>query len=94
LGGDTIRPRWRDNVDDAPGDVFFGLDFAFEFEVLSGVIGRQVLEQDFVLGGLRRLAVDLVDLDQCEIALAILGGADFALDGVAGVQVKAPDLRR
>src|SRR5690606_13279736 len=34
------------------------------------------------------------DLDQGEIALAVFGGADFAFDGVARVQVEAPDLRR
>jgi hypothetical protein len=55
---------------------------------------RQVLEQDAVLGGFRRFAVDLVDLDQGEIALAVLGRAHFAFDGVAGVQVEAADLRR
>src|SRR5207244_2788348 len=46
------------------------------------------------LGVLRRLAVDLVDLDQREVALAVLGRTNFALDRVAGVQVEAADLRR
>jgi hypothetical protein len=36
-GGATIRPRWplpigRDDVDDAAGDVLFGLDVALELE--------------------------------------------------------------
>jgi len=54
---------------------------------------REVLEQDLVLGRLGRLGVDLVDLDQREVALAVLRRADLALDRVAGVQVEAPDLR-
>jgi hypothetical protein len=62
-----------DHVDDAAGDVLFALDVALEQHVLGGVQRRQVLEQDLVLGGLRRLAIDLVDLDQGEVALAFLG---------------------
>ena len=61
---------------------------------LVGEERRQVLEQDLVLRVLRRLAVDLVDLDQREVALAVLRRADLALDRVAGVQVEAADLRR
>ena len=53
----------------------------------------QVLEEDLALGSLGGLAVDLVDLDQGEIAFAILRGADLAVDGVAGMQVEAADLR-
>ena len=84
----------RDDVDDAAGDVLLGLDVALELERLVGVQRRQVLEQDLVLGVLGRLAVDLVDLDQREVALAVLRRADLAFDGVAGVQVEAADLRR
>jgi hypothetical protein len=54
---------------------------------------RQVLEQDLVLARFGRRAVDLVDLDQREVALAFLRGTDFAFDRVAGVQVEAADLR-
>jgi hypothetical protein len=76
------------------GDVLFAPDFAFEQHVLGGVQRRQVLEQDLVLGGLGRFAVDLVDLDQGEVTLAFLGRADLAFDGVAGVQVEAAHLAR
>jgi len=34
---------------------------------------REVLEQDLVLRGLGRVGVDLVDLDQREVALAVFG---------------------
>jgi hypothetical protein len=76
------------------GDVLFALDVAFEQHVLGGVQRRQVLEQDLVLRGLRRLAIDAVDLDQGEVALAFLGRADLAFDGVAGAQVEAAHLAR
>ena len=84
----------RDDVDDPAGDVLLGLDVALEDQGLVREERRQVLEQDLVLGVLGGLAVDLVDLDQREVALAVLGRADLALDRVAGVQVEAADLRR
>jgi hypothetical protein len=62
--------------------------------VLGRVQRRQVLEQDLVLRRFGRFAVDAVDLDQREVALAVLGRPDFAFDRVAGVQVEAPDLAR
>jgi hypothetical protein len=65
------------------------LDFALQQHVHRRVQRRQVLEQDLVLGGFRRLAIDLVHLDQGEVALAFLGRADLAFDGVAGAQVEA-----
>jgi len=61
--------------------------------VFVGVQRREVLEQDLVLGGLRRVGIDLVDLDEREVALAVLGRADLTLDRIARVQVEAPDLR-
>src|SRR5258706_6603036 len=72
----------RDDVDDAAGDVFLGLDLALQLESLVRMQRREVLEQDLVLGRLGRLAVDLVHLDQREVALAVPGRADLALDRV------------
>ena len=83
----------RDHVDDAGGVVFFGLGIALEHHRLIGMQGRQILEQDLVLARLGRLAIDLVDLDQSEVALAVFGRAHLAFDRVAGVQVEASDLR-
>src|SRR2546426_1167884 len=82
-----------DDVDDAAGDVFLALHVALELEALVRVQRREVLEQDLVLGSLRRVGVDLVDLHQREVALAVLGRANLALDRIARVQVEAPDLR-
>lgn len=39
-------------------------------------------------------AVDAIHFYQCEIAFAFLGCANFTLNGVAGMQVEAPNLRR
>ena len=66
----------------------FGQDLYANFRVKRG----EVLKQNLVLGGFRRFQIDLVHLYQREVALAILGGANFALDGVAGVKVETPDL--
>ena len=55
---------------------------------------RQVVEQDLVAGDLGRLAVDLVDLEQREVRLALLRRADRSAHAVAGAQVEAADLRR
>ncbi len=52
----------------------------------------EILEQDLVLGVLRRLEVDVVDLEQREVTLAILGWANLAGDGVAGAEIEATDL--
>ena len=52
----------------------------------------QVLEHDFVLVALGRSAVDLIKLVQRKVAFAVFGCAYFALDHVAGMQVKAAHL--
>jgi hypothetical protein len=59
-----------------------------------GCSGVRFSNRILFLRRFRRFAVDLVDLDQREVALAVLGRADLALDGVAGVQVEAADLAR
>src|SRR5207247_8619226 len=82
-----------DDVDDAAGDVFLALHVALELEDLVRVQRREVLEQDLVRRSLGRVGVDLVDLDQGKVALAVLGRADLALDRIARVEVEAPDLR-
>ena len=64
-----------------------------ELQALVGIERRQVVEEDLVARFLGRLEVDGVHLDQREVALAFLGRADLAGDGVAGAQVEAADLR-
>ena len=55
---------------------------------------RQVLEEHLLARAFRRLEVDRLDLDQREVALAVLRRPDLARHGVAGVQVELADLRR
>ena len=64
-----------------------------ELEALVGIERRQVVEMDLVPDLLRILEIDGVDLEQGEIALALLGAADRAVDRVAGAQAEPPDLR-
>ena len=54
--------------------------------------GGEVLEQDLVAGVFRPVVVDPIHLQQGEVALAFLGGADLAGDGVTGAQVEAAHL--
>ena len=82
----------RDDVDDAAGDVLFAFDVALQSHLLLGEQGRQVLEHHLVLVLLWWAVVDLVELGQCKVALAVLGRAHFAFDHVAGVQVEATHL--
>ena len=98
LGGGHDQPALafadRSNkVDDATGVVLFRARVPLKRHRLVGMQGRQILKEDLVLADLGRLAVDLIHLDQREIAFAVLGDAHFAFDGVAGVQVEAADLR-
>ena len=84
----------RDQVDDAAGDVLAGRILVLELQPLVGIERRQVVEVDPVADLLRLVEIDLVDLEQGEIALAVLGRADLALDRVAGPQAEAPHLAR
>ena len=63
-------------------------------QTLIGIEGRQVVEEDLVPGHRRVFEIDRLHLEQGEIALPLLGGADLAGDGVAGAQVEAADLGR
>src|SRR6185503_1911296 len=55
---------------------------------------RQVLEEHLALRVLGRVVVDLADLQQREVALAVLRWADQPRDGVARAQVEAANLAR
>src|SRR6187402_649413 len=82
----------RDEVEDAAGDVLGRPVAALELERLAREQRGEVLEQQLVLGRLRRIAVDVVDLEHREIAFAFLRMADATGDVVAGAQVEAADL--
>ena len=64
----------------------------FQLQPLVGIQRRQVVEEDLVARFLGRFEVDGIDFDQREVALAFLGRADLAADGVAGAQIETADL--
>ena len=83
----------RDDIDHACRQILSGGIFQLHAEALIRKQRREVVEVDLVLGLLGILEVQRVDLEQREIALAFLGAADVAFDGVAGAQTEAADLR-
>ena len=96
LGGDQgalAHALRRDDVDDAAGLVLDGGIVQLHLEPAGGIERRQIVEMDLVLDLLGVLEIDGGDLQQGEIALAFLGGADRAFDGVAGAKAEAADLR-
>ncbi len=83
----------RHDVDHPAGLVLDGGVLEFEDEALGGIERRQIVEMDLVLAGVGILEIDGRDLQQREIALAVLGAPDRSLDGVARPQAEAADLR-
>src|SRR5919107_189110 len=81
----------RDQIDDARDEV---VARRLHHQPLVRVERRQVVEEDLVARVAGGLEVDGLDLDEREVALALLGRADLARDGVAGAQVELADLRR
>ena len=64
-----------------------------ELDALLRVERRQVLEEHPLADAIGRLEVDRLDLDQREVALALLRLPDLAADRVAGLQVELANLR-
>ena len=83
----------RHDVDDAGREILLGRILEFHLQPLVGIERRQVVEIDLVARLLGVLEIERVDLEQGEIALALLRAADMAVDGVAGAQAEAADLR-
>ena len=65
-----------------------------EPQALLRIERRQVLEEELVARLIGRLEVDRFDLDQREVALAVLRRPHLAGDRVAGLQVELANLRR
>ena len=84
----------RDHVDDARRQILGAAVALLELEALLREQRRQVLEEHLALRVLRRVVVDLADLEQREVALAVLRRADQPGDRVARAQVEAADLAR
>ena len=83
----------RDDVDDARREILLGRILVLHLQPLVGIERRQVVEVDLVARLLGVLEIDGVDLEQREVALAVLRAADLAVDGVAGAKAEAADLR-
>ena len=62
----------RHDVDDARRKVLLGRILVLHLEPLVGIERREVVEVDLVAGLLRVLEIDGVDLEQREVALAVL----------------------
>ena len=81
----------RHQVHDARRQVVGG---RLEPQALLRIERRQVLEEELVARLVGRFEVDRFDLDQREVALAVLRRPHLAGDRVAGLQVELADLRR
>ena len=97
-GGHDQRPlplaERRHDVEDAAGGVLARGVGDFHAEALLGVERRQIVEIDLVAQVLRRVEIDVVELEQGEIALAVARRPDLPLQGVARAQAEAADLTR
>ena len=78
-------------VQHAPGKIFAR---RFHLQAPRRVQRRQVVKEDLVARDFGILEIDRFDFNQGEVALAVLGRADLAGDGVAGAQIEFADLRR
>src|SRR6185312_17266154 len=85
-------PDRGDDVDDAAGEVFFGLDVPLEDERDGGVERGEVFEEDLVLGIFGWLRVDLVHLHERKVALTVLWGSNLPFYRVPRVQIEPSDL--
>jgi hypothetical protein len=70
------------------------IPFEFQAELLLGVEGREIVEEDLVLRDLGRLEIDRLDPQEREVALAVLRRAHLAGDRIARAEIEALDLRR
>ena len=83
----------RHDVDHARRKILLGRILDLEAQALIGIKRGQIVEMDFVADLFGILEIDRVHLEKSEIALALLGASDHALDRIAGPQAESPDLR-
>ena len=76
-------------VDDAVGKVFLAI---FHDELVVGIDGGEVVKKDKIFGVFRGFKADFRDLEQREVAFALLGRADLPRNNVAFAQRKPADL--
>jgi len=79
----------RHHVEHARHEIVSG---GLEADALIRVQGGQVVEEHLVTGHARGLEVDGLHLDEREVALALLGRAHLAADGIACSEVELADL--
>ena len=82
----------RHQVDDARCEILGGTVAALEGERLVGKQWGQVLEGDLVLGIVRTVEVDLIDLEKREVTFAFLRWPDLSGNRIAGTQAESSDL--
>ena len=79
-------------------DVFFGTapwdPLAIHRGFTHGLVGGVLVMPPILAGLLWLLEVDRFDLDEREVPLPFLRRPNLSGDGVAGLQVELPDLRR
>ena len=98
-GGATISARWplpcgaTMSITRADLSLMVGSSVS-SVELLVRIERRQIVEIDAVADRSGSSKLIVRDAGQREIALALLGAADFAFDGVAGAQAEAADDRR
>ena len=80
----------RPEIEHPRGQVLGG---RFERDPFLRVERREIFEEQLVARLFRRFEIDGFDLDQREVALALLRRPNLSGDGVAGLQVELPDLR-
>ena len=84
----------RAKIDGTSSQIFRRTITAFELQTLGRMQRRQVFEQHLITCVLRRIKVDLADLQQRKVSLTILGRTDQTRNAVTGAQIEATNLRR
>ena len=84
----------RDEIDDAGGEILGAAIALFEGQALIREQGREVFKEDLASGVFGPAEIDFADLEQGEVAFAVLGRANLAGGGVARAQIEATNLAR
>ena len=79
----------RNQVDDASRQI---VRRGFHPQLLVRIEWGQIVKEDFLTRLVRGFKVDCLDLDQGEVALALLRRANLTADSVTGLQVELADL--
>ena len=82
----------RHQIDQPPGEVLSGAIAFFQRESLIGEKRREVFEKNLALGAFRGFKVDVLDFEQCEVPLGVLGRPDHARHRIPGAEIETPYL--